>query len=282
MHSELFTIGSVTIYSYGLMMALGMICAVVVSMARAKKRGLDDDALFNMGLLAILAGVVASKLLYWLVNIKAIIADPSLLLDLSNGFVFYGGVICGVLVAYLYCRKKKMDFVQYADCAIPTVALAQGIGRIGCFLAGCCYGKETDGILGIVFPAGSLAPSGVALYPTQLFMAIGNFLLAAFLFWYTRQNKKQASQPGMALIWYMILHATGRFIIEFFRGDERGAFLFFSTSQWISLGLLIAAVILVFVLRDRAKKRAKAEAEAKVAAEFSDLHADIVDEDAIE
>ena len=135
MHIELFTIGPFTVYSYGLMIAIGMIAAVWMAMKRSPARGLDKDQMFNMGFIGIIAGVIGAKLLYYITELPAIIEDPSLLLDLSNGFVVYGGIITGILAPYIYCRIKKLPFLDYLDTAIPSIPLAQGFGRIGCFRA---------------------------------------------------------------------------------------------------------------------------------------------------
>lgn len=130
--------------------------------------------------------------------------------------------------------------MEYFDLFMPSVAVAQGFGRIGCFLAGCCYGAETSCALGVVFPAGSLAPSGVSLLPTQLFSAAGDFLLALVLILYARKQRR-AGRVGAL---YLILYGIGRSIIEIFRADFRGEIGIFSTSQFISIFIVIAGVAL--------------------------------------
>lgn len=168
MYNNLLTLGPVTIHGYGLMIAIGIIAAFTVSSRRAKKVGLDDEAIWTMGLIAVIFGFVGAKLLYYLTILPDIIKDPSILKNFSGGLVIYGGIIGGLLSAWIYCRRKKYSFLSYADVVLPTVALAQGFGRIGCFLAGCCYGKVTDGPLYIVFTNSDYAPNGVHLIPTQL------------------------------------------------------------------------------------------------------------------
>lgn len=127
--------------------------------------------------LPIIGGFLGAKILYVIVSFKDFLKDPLAVLG-SEGFVVYGGIIAGVLAAWIYCKVKKLVFLEYFDLIMPEVALAQGFGRIGCFLAGCCYGRETTAAWGITFPADSMAPSGIKLIPTQLLSAAGDFLIA--------------------------------------------------------------------------------------------------------
>ena len=136
MHSILFSIGPFHVYGYGFMIAVGIICAFMIGSFLAKRSGLDDDALFSMGLVGIVGGIIGAKLLYYIVEFPSILADPSILLNFGEGFVVYGGLIAGFLSPLIYTRIKKLSFLPYIDCAVPGVAFAQGCGRIGCFLAG--------------------------------------------------------------------------------------------------------------------------------------------------
>lgn len=266
MHIKLFSIGPVSFYSYGLMIALGIIAAVWAASVRAKNRGMDPDHIFNIALIGVIAGVIGAKLTYYVVELPAIIKDPSILLDFSNGFVLYGGVIIGILAAYVYCRIKKKPFMPYMDLAVPSIPLAQGFGRIGCFLAGCCYGKESHAWYAVTFPESGLAPSGVSLIPTQLISSIGDLLLAAFLFWYTRKGKKR--MEGIPVILYLILYSVGRFFVEFLRNDPRGSVGPFSTSQFIAIFVVIFAVGWLIIMLKEKKANAIAEIEARVNAEM--------------
>ena len=158
MHSILFSIGPFHVYGYGFMIAVGIICAFMIGSFLAKRSGLDDDALFSMGLVGIVGGIIGAKLLYYIVEFPSILADPSILLNFGEGFVVYGGLIAGFLSPLIYTRIKKLSFLPYIDCAVPGVAFAQGCGRIGCFLAGCCYGKETSAWYGHI--SGRLSCTG--------------------------------------------------------------------------------------------------------------------------
>ena len=247
MHNELFTIGPFTFYGYGLMLALGIITSILVTDHQAKKTGMNSDDVWGMFLWVLILGVVGCKVLFWIVNIKDIINDPSILLDISNGFVIYGGIIFGLSTLVLYTKKKNMDTALVLDMFLPTVSLAQGIGRIGCFLAGCCYGKPTDLPIGITFTSSGYAPNGISLYPTQLMMSAGDFVIAAILFRYAKNNKFKGSVGTL----YLILYGTGRFLIEFFRGDPRGTVGPLSTSQFISVIFVIIGLMSYYLVKKK-------------------------------
>ena len=150
----------------------------------------------------------------------------------------------------LYSRIKGLKFLAYFDMLIPSVALAQGFGRIGCFLAGCCFGRETDSPLGIVFHESRYAPNGVSLVPTQLISSGLDFLHFFILIWYAGRKKADGQIGGL----YLILYSIGRFILEFYRGDLiRGNIGSLSTSQFISIFTVIAGVVL-FVVSGRGVK----------------------------
>ena len=167
MKTDLFHIGKFVIHGYGLMIGIGFVLALLVGEYRAKKMGMKEEALIDIAIIAGVSGFLGAKLLYIIVSFKDFIEDPIGVLG-SSGFVVYGGLIAGVLCNLIYVKIKKLSFLEYFDLVMPEIALAQGFGRIGCFLAGCCYGRQTDAAWGVVFPAGSLAPSGVKLIPTQL------------------------------------------------------------------------------------------------------------------
>ena len=126
---------------------------------------------------------------------------------------------------------------------MPSISVNQGFGRIGCLLAGCCYGRETHSAFGIVFPAGSMAPGGVKLIPTQIISSAGDFLIAVILILFAKKSKKKGNVGAM----YLLLYGTGRFLIEYLRNDFRGEIGPFSTSQFISFFMIAAAIIIFFV-----------------------------------
>lgn len=250
MHPILFKLGPITVHTYGFMIAVGMISAILLSLYRGKKLGFNTDVIMDLGLYGILGGVLGAKVLFWIVELPNIIHDTNYILKtLSDGFVVYGGIIGGIAAGYIYSRIKGFKFLEYLDLIVPTIALAQGFGRIGCFAAGCCYGRETNGILGVVFKNSSYAPDGVSLIPTQLFSSGGDFIIAAILLLCSSKCKKRGQVSGL----YMILYSIGRFTIEIFRGDPRGGVGILSTSQFICIFIFFIGIYF-FCFFNRGKK----------------------------
>ncbi len=247
MCNDLLTLGPFTVHGYGLMIGLGIVAALTVSWRRADRRGLPQEGVTALAVLLLVAGFLGAKLFFILSCFDQVRPDPLQALG-SEGFVVYGGILFGLAAGILWCRKKKQSVGVWADLLLPGIALAQGFGRIGCFLAGCCYGAATRSPLGVVFPAGSLAPAGVPLWPTQLFSAAGDFLLAGILFLLDRRD----GRPGHLLPWYLLLYGVGRFLVEFLRDDPRGAVGALSTSQFVSL-FIVAGAAALFALRKKGK-----------------------------
>lgn len=233
-------IGPVTFHMYGIMIAIGVLVAYILCEYRAKKRELDVDIIFGILWCVMIGGVIGSRLLYYIVSIKEIMEDISIIWDFSTGFVVYGFIIGGVAASYIYCKIKKVSALKYFDLIMPEVALAQGIGRIGCFFAGCCYGRPTDSIFGIAFKHSEYAPNGVKLIPTQLISSAGDFVIAGVLFLYA---KKDRADSGVGAL-YMILYGIGRFLVEFLRSDYRGNIGVMSTSQFISVIVVVTGIVI--------------------------------------
>ena len=206
MKNELFTIGPFTVYSYGFMIAVGVFAAWLTAEYRAKKYRADTDQIFFLVLWCLVGGLLGAKLLFWITEWKEVVADPGFILrTMTDGFVVYGGIIGGIIAGWLYSRITKLNFLKYFDLMIPSVALAQGFGRIGCLLAGCCYGKETSGWPSITFHDSDFAPNGVALVPTQIYSSVLDFVHFAILLWIAR-NKKADGQVAAC---YMIFYSAG-------------------------------------------------------------------------
>ncbi len=243
MKNDLFTIGPLTVHGYGLMIAIGVIAAYTVAEKRAKKKGLNQDLIFNLTIWCLIGGILGAKLLYYLTQLKAILRDPSLLLDVSQGFVVYGGIIGGILTGYLFTRKHKLNFLEYFDLVMPSIALAQGFGRLGCLLAGCCYGEETSSAFHLIFKDSDYAPNGIQLIPTQPISSALNFLNFFALILIAKRTKAHGQVAGF----YLTFYSAGRFILEFFRGDlERGEIGALSTSQFISIFTFLAGTLIIF------------------------------------
>ncbi|MGK9250272.1 prolipoprotein diacylglyceryl transferase [Paenibacillus humicus] len=240
MYNDILKIGSITIRGYGLMIAIGVLLAFLLASKRAHKKNLNPDTMYTLGIIALVFGFIGAKILFVIVEFKKILEDPSQIFS-GSGFVVYGGIVGGALATIIYCKIKKIDFLPYFDLVAPSLALAQGFGRIGCLLAGCCYGRETTSMIGIVFQNSTLAPNGVKLFPTQIMSSVGDFLLAFILLIYARSEKS----PGKVGALYIMLYSIGRFVIEFFRNDARGSVGLLSTSQFIAL-LMLALGFMLF------------------------------------
>ena len=245
MKKDLFYIGRFGVHGYGLMIGIGFILALFLGEYRAKKKGMKEEAIIDLAIIAAVGGFLGAKILYIIVSFKEFLQNPLTVIG-SEGFVVYGGIISGVLCCMLYCKVKKLKFLDYFDIVMPEVALAQAFGRIGCFLAGCCYGRETTSRFGVVFPEGGLAPAGVKLIPTQLISSAGDFLIMIVLLLYYRKHKKDGT-PGNVGFLYMLLYGVGRFLVEFLRNDNRGGAWMFSTSQWISMVIVAGGIVLYLV-----------------------------------
>ncbi len=239
---DLFTIGRFTVHGYGLMIGIGFLIAVLVGCYRARRQGQSADHLINLAIFVLVFGFLGGKLLYIIVSFRDFLNAPMSVIG-SEGFVVYGGVITGILTILIYCRIKKISAITYMDLFGPSVAINQGIGRIGCFLAGCCYGRETDCRISVIFPEGCQAPAGVPLIPTQLYSAAGMLLIALGLILYARK----AAYRGTVTGYYLLAYSVGRFIIEFFRDDVRGNVGVLSTSQFISLFIFALSVVILIV-----------------------------------
>ena len=270
MHPVFFQMGNIVGYSYGLMIGLGALLAIFVSEWRAKRRGLDGELVFSAAVWGLFAGLLGAKLTFIISNIKYLFTDPGYVLG-TDGFTVYGGVVLGILVGGLIVRRKKVDVPLYLDLVIPQIALAQGFGRIGCFLAGCCYGKPTHSHIGVIFPPEAIAPSGIPLIPTQLISAIGDFLIFIILLLLSNYatdylkvkkgegpgiDRKSFFQPPSISGMYLILYGIGRFAVEFLRADPRRTALGLTSNQYVSILFLAAGIALIVYGAKRAKRQA--------------------------
>lgn len=240
-------LGPVTVHMYGIMIAIGFLSAFFISDVRAKKRGLSEDIIFGIFWCAVIGGALGTRILYYIVSIKDIIEDPSILWNFKNGYVVYGGIIGGILATMIYCRIKQVDFMTYFDLVMPSVALAQGFGRIGCFCAGCCYGRETQSDFYIMFTHSDFAPNNVHLLPTQLMSSTGDFAIAGILYFYASKRPVRGRVASM----YLMLYSVGRFIIEIFRADYRGSIGPLSTSQIIAVLIFVTGTVMFFRSKEK-------------------------------
>jgi len=241
-------LGGLRLHTYGLMVALGFLAGILWVSFRSRKEGLPPEKMMDLCFYIILSAVFGSRLVYALVEEPSLIIHPLDFFKIwEGGLVFYGGLMASVATSGIFMWKHRLNFWKVADVFVPGVALGHAFGRIGCFMAGCCYGKPVlNGKgWGVIFPDNpdSLAPAGVALYPTQLLESGAEFFIFAILVYQTRQKKFD----GQILLMYLILYSIVRSILEMFRGDLSRGFVFnspLSTSQFISLILIVVSIIL--------------------------------------
>lgn len=245
--------------SYGLIIFIGIIIGGIIAIQYFSKFNelKKDDVLFAI-LYAVIGVGIGAKLLYILTNIPFLIENyqtldlwDTLMQMFKGGFVFYGGLLGGILGVYIYAKQFKISFKSLLLTLLPVVPLIHAIGRIGCLCAGCCYGMEYDGFGAIVFHNSVLAPNNVPLFPMQIVEAICNLII--FIILLCTYKKFLGTYKTLGL--YLILYSIVRFILEFFRGDLiRGIYFSLSTSQWISIILLIFGIA-IFIYEWRNKKK---------------------------
>ena len=253
MYPELLKLGPITVYTYGVLLAAAYLLGLKLAMTRAKARGLDPNRALDLGIAIIVAALVGAKLLLVLVDFDKFRQNPGEILSIVRaGGVFYGGLIAAVAVAFWYMWRHRMPLWTTCDVFAPGIALGHAVGRLGCLMAGCCYGRETHVPWAITFTNPEAAanvgtPLGVPLHPTQLYESAAEALILVLLLW---TEKKGKPFEGRTFWSYLVLYGISRFVIEFFRGDERGTVGMFSTSQFISIVLApLAVAMLVYLSR---------------------------------
>jgi phosphatidylglycerol:prolipoprotein diacylglycerol transferase len=264
MHPILFSSGAFTIYSYGVLLAAAYLLGLQFALVRARSRGLDSQRVMDLGIWIIVGALVGAKLLLLVTDFRLFTQSPRAVIDLlRSAGVFYGGLIAAVVVAFVYLRRHKMPLWTTTDVFAPGIALGHAVGRLGCLLAGCCFGRPTSVPWAITFHSPMAAiesgtPLGQPLHPTQLYEAGAELIILAVLLSFERRGRPF---PGRTFWSYILLYAVARFVIEFYRGDPRGAVGIFSTSQFVSFVLVPLAIVMLVLLgrRDDPKRYAAAQ-----------------------
>jgi phosphatidylglycerol:prolipoprotein diacylglycerol transferase len=261
MHPRLLTTPWFTLHTYGALLALAYLAALIVLNRGARREGLDGDKAVSLGLWAIIGAIVGAKLLMIVRSMPEYLADPSQLWSLStlqSAGDFYGGFIGALLASYIFfARHPEFPAWKAADLCGPAIALGQSIGRLACLSAGCCYGRSCSLPWAVTFNDPEVsqiggAPLGIPLHPVQAYESIACFLIFLFLIWLARRKRFD----GEIILAYTFLYAVTRFCLEFFRGDEdRGYVLggFLSTSQFVAV-LAVAGSGVLFSVRHRAPR----------------------------
>jgi phosphatidylglycerol:prolipoprotein diacylglycerol transferase len=268
-YPELFSVGPITIYSYGVLLAASYLLGLWLAMRRAKQWGLDPSRVLDLGIYIIIAALIGAKLLLLIVDFDQFSSSPQDLLSLArSGGVFYGGLILAVVVAFWYIARHKLPFWTTCDVFAPGIALGHVTGRLGCLAAGCCYGKPTDVGWAITFTnplaaANVGTPLGIPLHPTQIYEAGAELLILGFLLATERRGR---TFPGRTFWLYMLLYAISRFIVEIYRGDPRGEVFGIPTSQFISLVLGPLSLLMLVWLRKTSPEAPQEQRRRKLAA----------------
>jgi phosphatidylglycerol---prolipoprotein diacylglyceryl transferase len=251
MRPILFQIGGLPIYTYGVLVATGVLIGVSFARQQAPRAGLDPEKIWNLGIYTILVSLLLAKI--WLVfsewdyystHMREIFSIQTF----QSGGTFYGGIVGAILTIVLYTHYQKMPLLSVMDIGVTGLALGHSIGRLGCFAAGCCYGKPTALPWGITFTnpvAAQIAgtPLGVHLHPTQLYEASAEFLNFLILIWLGRRQSFRGQMIGT----YFLLYGLERGTIEFFRGDPGRTMMFhdsLSLMQIVSVGLILIGAFL--------------------------------------
>jgi phosphatidylglycerol---prolipoprotein diacylglyceryl transferase len=251
MYPILFKIGSFNIYSYGFFVALGIVTGAILCIRKVRKSNIkiSFEQAVDLFFYTVLSAIVGSRLLFVLVNFHAYRQDPIRVFKIwEGGLIFYGGLILAVWVSVWYMIRHRLPIWKLADLVSPPIALGLFLGRIGCFLAGCCYGKETSTSCGVVFTdSNSLARLNVPLHPTQLYDAANGLAIFFILSWIERKK----SFDGEIFWLFLLLYSAGRFFVEMFRGDPRGVVFggILSTSQGMGTLLAITSLFMLFYLK---------------------------------
>lgn len=244
MYPEIFHIS--LLHTYGLLVAIAFLSALWLAGRLAVRAGLNSDSVTNLGIYCALAAIAGAKVMMFVVDLPYYVQHPEEIFSLSTlqaGGVFYGGLIGALAVSWWYMRRTRLPLWKTADVFAPAIALGHGIGRLGCFSAGCCWGVRCSLPWAVTFTnpvAKDLVgvPLNIPLHPTQLYESFSEFLIFGVLYW--RIGK--AHRPGTIISLYLVLYSTVRFVVEFFRFHEQGNLWGgpLDTSQWISILLFLA------------------------------------------
>jgi phosphatidylglycerol:prolipoprotein diacylglycerol transferase len=267
MYRILFTIGSFPIYSYGVMIALAFITAILLAMKEAKRYGEDPERILDISLYVILGALVGGRLGYILTYLDYYMKNPVKILNFrQGGLSFLGGFLVAYSLGWLYAKRTKISLWKYADIVAPSVAIGIGIGRIGCLLNGCCFGVVSENY-GIKFPSLHMPPvylqqlndgliaSGssctLPVIPTQIYSSLcDGFLIFFILHWI----KKYKQYDGFVMLNFFILYSISRFVVEFFRFYENNykVFNLLTITQTILLGVVLVSLVFMNILKKKA------------------------------
>lgn len=246
MFPKLISIGSFYIPTYGVLVALGFLAGLAITLRLARRAGLASEKITNLAIYCVIAGILGAKLFMFLFDFGDYLRNPGQIFSLETlqaAGVFHGGFLAAILFAAFYMRREQLPVLRTMDVFAPGIAIGQAIGRIGCFAAGCCWGRECDLPWGVRFRSNVAAPVPLdkTLHPVQLYESAADLLIFALLY----RRAQQKHPDGQVIGLYMLLYSTARFIIEFYRVHEQSLVGPFSLTQWIALGVFIAGAVIL-------------------------------------
>jgi len=256
MQPILFKIGSVSVPAHSFMLSLAFIIGALIVIGVCKKQIISINNIFVLIILIQISGILGSRLLFVINNYSQFKTVLLKVFSLSlGGFAFTGGLFLSILVAIIYIKLNNLPFWKISDCVVPSIAVGIFLTKIGCFLGGCCYGKETSSFLGVQFPADSLAAQkfGVQhlVHPTQLYEAFSGLIILAIAILYVPKHRKF---EGQLFLSFMTLYLIGRTLNEAFRGDAVHNYIFnLSQTQFLNI-IFIFLAILVYWMKAKAVK----------------------------
>lgn len=258
MHPILFKIGNITLYTYGLFVALGFMTALWVANRRAAHHGIEPELISDLFFLILASSLIGARFFYVILNFSEFNHDFLEVFKIWNGgLVFYGGFLFAMVSALVFVRRKSINLWETADVLAPPIAIGHAIGRIGCLFAGCCYGKVCHLPWAMEFHnIDSLAPREVPLHPTQIYSILANLMIFIVLILIERKTTDPNRGFKGRIFWsYIFLYGVARSAIETFRGDFRGNFFMdiLSVSQTIGIAMALFAAFMLFFLSRQAR-----------------------------
>lgn len=250
MHPIAFVIGSLTIRWYGVMIALSIAFSVIFAYRDSRRQGIDTDAVLDMAIAAVIGGILGARI-GWIATSPDVLwylAHPLRILAIwEGGLSYFGAILGGIVAANWMIHRRKLRFWQMADIAAPLLALSFGIGKIGCWLNGCCHGTATTSWLGVVFTdhLSECELLGQRVWPTQLFNSVSGFVVFAILLIVVRNRH---TYEGEVFVWYLYLYGAASFFVEFYRYIPVHL-LGLSPNQWTALVIIPTAYIASRILR---------------------------------
>jgi phosphatidylglycerol:prolipoprotein diacylglycerol transferase len=252
MRPTLFKIGPISIHSYGLMVAIAFLVAIFVAANRAKKEGIPAQNIFDLGLYILVSAFLGARIFHFFQHLEDYSSFWEVFRVWEGGLSYYGGFISAFIVSIIYLQINKLSIERYLDILGPSMILGLSIGRVGCFLAGCCFGKETSLPWGIPSRWTLLDSGDVYVHPTQIYSSVSLFTIFVVLI----ILRKYMRFSGQLFLLTVIMYSGFRFLIDFIRfytPEERMGIL--ATSQVLSiiLGTFALIIMIVFILRHRKK-----------------------------